>query len=220
MQSSLPAGWLAFTGRASNPLDRYKRFQITLILLFWIYPGANPLHTCPAVKRLAVFPQCKNDAMNRLVGCRNAAVRPELGVNRTRHQRPSVKNDPTLASTEGQSMSALPGLIRHRFVPKSQGHHRPQCRGIVRFRWKSVDLLRDFGATHKGQRPAIPTYKCSISYSITSSVRASSEIGTSRPSALAVLRLMTSSNLSANWIGRSPGFSHLRMRSTYEAARL
>jgi hypothetical protein len=28
MQSSLPAGWLAFTGRASNPLDRYKRFQI------------------------------------------------------------------------------------------------------------------------------------------------------------------------------------------------
>jgi hypothetical protein len=44
MQSSLPAGWLAFTGRASNPLDRYKRFQITLILLFWIYPGANLLH--------------------------------------------------------------------------------------------------------------------------------------------------------------------------------
>jgi hypothetical protein len=29
MQSSLPAGWLAFTGRASNPLDHNKRFQIT-----------------------------------------------------------------------------------------------------------------------------------------------------------------------------------------------
>src|ERR1700674_1167462 len=29
MQSSLPAGWLAFAGRASNPLDRNKRFQIT-----------------------------------------------------------------------------------------------------------------------------------------------------------------------------------------------
>jgi hypothetical protein len=41
MQSSLPAGWLAFTGRELNPLDRYKRFQITLILLFWIYPGAR-----------------------------------------------------------------------------------------------------------------------------------------------------------------------------------
>ena len=29
-----PAG-LAFTGRASNPLDRYKRFSVRLILLFW-----------------------------------------------------------------------------------------------------------------------------------------------------------------------------------------
>jgi len=28
MQGSLPAGWLAFTGRELNPLDRYKRFQI------------------------------------------------------------------------------------------------------------------------------------------------------------------------------------------------
>src|SRR3979409_941132 len=29
MQSSLPAGWLAFFGRESNPLDRGERFQIT-----------------------------------------------------------------------------------------------------------------------------------------------------------------------------------------------
>ena len=29
LQSSLPAGWLAFTGRELNPLDRYERFQIT-----------------------------------------------------------------------------------------------------------------------------------------------------------------------------------------------
>ena len=29
LQSSLPAGWLAFTGRESNPLDRFERFQIT-----------------------------------------------------------------------------------------------------------------------------------------------------------------------------------------------
>src|SRR6516165_9465264 len=30
LQSSLPAGWLAFTGRELNPLDRYKRFQIAV----------------------------------------------------------------------------------------------------------------------------------------------------------------------------------------------
>ena len=29
MQSLLPAGWLASTGRELNPLDRYKRFRIT-----------------------------------------------------------------------------------------------------------------------------------------------------------------------------------------------
>jgi hypothetical protein len=29
LQSSLPASWLAFTGRELNPLDCYKRFQIT-----------------------------------------------------------------------------------------------------------------------------------------------------------------------------------------------
>ena len=29
LQSSLPAGWLAFTGRESDPLDRFERFQIT-----------------------------------------------------------------------------------------------------------------------------------------------------------------------------------------------
>ena len=29
LQSSLPAGRLAFTGKELNPLDRYKRFQIT-----------------------------------------------------------------------------------------------------------------------------------------------------------------------------------------------
>src|SRR5215831_6143501 len=58
-----------------------------------------------------------------------------------------------------------------------------------------------------------------LHHSITSSVRASSEIGGSRSSAFAVFRLMTSSNLVACWTGRSPGFSPLRMRSTYDAAR-
>src|SRR5262245_693533 len=56
-------------------------------------------------------------------------------------------------------------------------------------------------------------------HSITSSARASSVGGTSRPSALAVLRLMTSSNFVGACTGRSAGFSPLNMRSTYDAAR-
>src|SRR3989442_1277355 len=51
-------------------------------------------------------------------------------------------------------------------------------------------------------------------HSITSSARARSVGGTSRPSALAVLRLITSSYLVGACTGRSAGFSPLRMRST------
>src|SRR3984893_16299286 len=56
-------------------------------------------------------------------------------------------------------------------------------------------------------------------YSMTSSARASNEGGTVRPSALAVLRLITSSNFVGACTGRSAGVSPLRMRSTYPAER-
>jgi hypothetical protein len=55
-------------------------------------------------------------------------------------------------------------------------------------------------------------------HSITSSARASSLSGTSRPSALAVLRLMTNSNFVGRSTGRSPAFSPLRILSTSRAA--
>src|SRR5262245_30338499 len=53
-----------------------------------------------------------------------------------------------------------------------------------------------------------------VNYSITASARASSEGGTVMPSALAVLRLITSSYLVGACTGMSAGFSPLRMRST------
>src|SRR5215813_5417249 len=55
-------------------------------------------------------------------------------------------------------------------------------------------------------------------HSITSSAMASSAGGMIRPSVLAVCKLMTSSNLVGSWIGRSPGFSPLRMRPAYTPA--
>jgi hypothetical protein len=51
-------------------------------------------------------------------------------------------------------------------------------------------------------------------HSITSSARARSPSGISRPSAFAVLRLITSSCLVGACTGRSDGFSPLRIRST------
>src|SRR5262249_20460974 len=56
-------------------------------------------------------------------------------------------------------------------------------------------------------------------HSITSSARTSNDDGTSMPSCLAVLALITSSYLVGACTGRSAGFSPLRMRSTYPAAR-
>ena len=53
-----------------------------------------------------------------------------------------------------------------------------------------------------------------VTHSITSSARSSSVVGTLRPSALAVLRLITSTYLFGACTGRSAGFSPLRMRST------
>src|SRR6516164_3333175 len=52
-------------------------------------------------------------------------------------------------------------------------------------------------------------------HSITSSAWASTDGGTSRPSALAVFMLITSSYLVGACTGRSAGFSPLRMRSMY-----
>ena len=60
---------------------------------------------------------------------------------------------------------------------------------------------------HQGNNP----------YSITSSAWASSVAGTVRPSALAVLRLMTSSNLVGCWTGKSDGLAPLRILCTYVA---
>src|SRR6516162_6581382 len=58
------------------------------------------------------------------------------------------------------------------------------------------------------QRDELTTFH----HSITSSARASSVGGTSRPSALAVLRLRNRSTLVDCCTGRSAGFSPLRMR--------
>src|SRR3954463_13230710 len=55
-------------------------------------------------------------------------------------------------------------------------------------------------------------------HSITSSARASKVGGISRPSALAVFRLIISSYLVGSWTGRSAGCTPLNILSTYRAA--
>jgi len=69
---------------------------------------------------------------------------------------------------------------------------------------------------HKSRREQVQQ---KIAYSITLSARASRVGGISRPSVLAVLRLMMSSNLVGCSTGRSAGLVPLSILSTYSAVR-
>src|SRR6266540_2464664 len=75
-----------------------------------------------------------------------------------------------------------------------------------------TDVLKENGyrvrrAAKKGNELA------ALHYSITSSARPSNASGTVKPSAFAVLRLMTNSNFVGCCTGSSDGFSPLRMRA-------
>src|SRR5262245_9651939 len=74
-------------------------------------------------------------------------------------------------------------------------------------------LLRSRTKRPRSRRTAKQRYELTSPHSITSSARASSVGGTSKPSALAVLRLMTNSYFVGTCTGRSAGFAPLRMRS-------
>jgi hypothetical protein len=79
-----------------------------------------------------------------------------------------------------------------------------------------ADLSKCHNPTHAPQQSARAVV---VSYSITSSARASSVCGTVRPSAFAVVRLITRSNLVGCSTGRSAGFAPRRILSTKSAAR-
>src|SRR5437660_695087 len=79
-------------------------------------------------------------------------------------------------------------------------------------------LLRARRQRPRRRRTAEERYERAAIHSITSSARPSNVIGTVRPSALAVLRLMISSTFVDCWTGRSAGFSPLRIRPVYTPA--
>src|SRR5262249_723483 len=100
--------------------------------------------------------------------------------------------------------------------------HRIQDTTI--FRWIAIDRGTASNALHaKGlatrETDTEPDAPFAINrhnrpYSITSSARSSIDGGIARPSAVAVLRFTTISNLVGNCTGRWPGFSPRRMRLT------
>src|SRR5262245_54636947 len=81
-------------------------------------------------------------------------------------------------------------------------------------RHPAARLLRPRRQRPCRRRAADERDKLAALHSITSSARARSEAGTSRPVAFAVARLFTSSNLVGCTTGRSAGLAPLRIRPT------
>ena len=92
--------------------------------------------------------------------------------------------------------------LEFRIIRSSRQKYPDAARGLA--------LLRARRERPRRRRAAEQRDELAPLHSITSSARASSEGGTSRPSALAVLRLMNSSTFVDCWTGRSAGFSPLR----------
>jgi GAF domain len=87
------------------------------------------------------------------------------------------------------------------------------ARTVAKFGWQPGRRARP------GGRAADERNEIAALHSITSSASASNVGGTSSPSALAVLRLITSSNFVGCSTGRSAGLAPLRIRSTKMADR-
>src|SRR5215470_15697745 len=120
----------------------------------------------------------------------------------SRLDRDSAPLDPTeFAQPLHETGNPLAGGRRRARTPEPDGR---QFRLLLRARRKRPRSCRA-----AEERDELAPF-----HSITSSARASNEAGTSRPSAFAVLRLITSSYLVGACTGRSAGFSPLRMRST------
>src|SRR5262249_24787440 len=92
---------------------------------------------------------------------------------------------------------------RHAVQDSDHWHRRLLCAGRERPRRRAAEQRDELASLH----------------SITSSARASSVAGTSRPSARAVTRLMIRSNLVGCSTGKSAGLAPRKILSTYSAAR-
>src|SRR5262249_21726087 len=87
----------------------------------------------------------------------------------------------------------------------------PYCRQRARLLPTRLHRPRGRAAEQRAERATC--------HSISSLANAGSRSGTSRPSAFAVFRLITSSNLVGCWTGRSDALTPLRILSTYDAVR-
>jgi hypothetical protein len=160
-----------------------------------------------------------------------------LQIRRSRLERPrrSTEQGDELAALHGCPLLSLRAGHYHTVAEERRCASQQKLRDDVADgqapAWKRCPL-HDRSSTESGSPSAILLCRISATsrpeqvrqteqaYSITSSARASSVGGTSRPSAFAVVRLTTNSNLVGCSTGMSLGFAPRRILSTSSAARL
>jgi hypothetical protein len=145
---------------------------------------------------------------------KNAGMKfDELHLSNARHL-----NGETVALWEGRAW--LPGHVIGDGRCPTRGSDSVIRRCLLNVRFGALCGLKwDISRGPRSAKEATYAAQQIALYSITSSARASTDDGISRPSALAVLRLIASSYFTGACTGRSAGLSPLRMRSMYSVAR-
>ena len=154
----------------------------------------------PATLPLAMLPFIRSRAANQ--SCRQPRNQPPFP-----HVFPSYSQQ---TNDRGHTAQPFPTLTPWR-NPHSPRHSRRTTRRRDFVPWRfSTAGRQSAGLDHRFRRSKTCTladqvHRSKTGYSITASARASKIGGTSRPIALALLRLMTSSNLVGCCTGRSAG---------------
>src|SRR5262249_861851 len=120
---------------------------------------------------------------------------------------PAIFNRDGATLDPAQFTQSLHENSRPRTPERSVRAQDPDC-------WQPTRLLRACRDRRRSPPAQHAEAVASLHHSITSSARASRVGGMSRPSVLAVLRLIVSSYLVGCWTGSSATFAPLRIRST------
>jgi hypothetical protein len=174
-----------------------------------------PPTPAPEIDAIAVHsPQASAARANKPPSAHAPQPRPTVEHQQAFATIPIVPNQPAASFNPASMRSRSPPLLRARSCHATSQNPQDSKIHAARFdRFKF--LFHSFAAATFATQSARSRHAAVI---LTSSARASRVGGISRPSALAVLRLITRSYFTGACTGRSAGLAPLRMRSTYPAA--